>query len=59
MFARKPNASKAAFLSLAQKLFSQGTAFIDCQIPSGHLRSLGGQEMSRRDFLRLLRVTLG
>jgi leucyl/phenylalanyl-tRNA--protein transferase len=55
MFARKPNASKAAFLSLARRLFANGIAFIDCQIPSEHLRSLGGQEISRADFLELLR----
>jgi leucyl/phenylalanyl-tRNA--protein transferase len=54
MFARKPNASKAAFISLAQRLFAGGAAFIDCQIPSDHLRSLGGQEISRADFLTLL-----
>jgi leucyl/phenylalanyl-tRNA--protein transferase len=55
MFALKPNASKAAFLSLAQKLFADGATFIDCQIPTPHLRSLGGKEMSRDDFLILLR----
>jgi leucyl/phenylalanyl-tRNA--protein transferase len=59
MFAAKPNASKAAFLSLAKKLFSGGTAFIDCQIPTDHLRSLGGTQMSRTNFLALLKSTLG
>jgi len=59
MFARKPNASKAAFLTLAERLFAQGVAFIDCQIPTPHLRSLGGEEMSRADFIALLRETLG
>jgi leucyl/phenylalanyl-tRNA--protein transferase len=54
MFAIKPNASKAAFLSLAQILFAEGTKFIDCQMPSNHLRSLGGEEMSRSEFLGLL-----
>jgi len=54
MFARKPNASKAAFLSLARRLFADGVTFIDCQVPSEHLRSLGGQEISRADFLALL-----
>ncbi|MDR2071764.1 MAG: leucyl/phenylalanyl-tRNA--protein transferase [Treponema sp.] len=58
MFARRPNASKAAFITLAQNLFAEGAAFIDCQIPTDHLRSLGGSEMSRKDFLRLLRETL-
>jgi len=55
MFANIPNASKAAFLSFAEKLFAEGTAFIDCQIPTRHLISLGGEEMSRRDFLELLK----
>jgi leucyl/phenylalanyl-tRNA--protein transferase len=55
MFALRPNASKAAFLSLALKLFADGVTFIDCQVPSRHLSSLGGREMSRADFLALLR----
>jgi leucyl/phenylalanyl-tRNA--protein transferase len=54
MFARKPNASKAAFLGLARRLFAHGAAFIDCQVPSDHLRSLGGEEISRAGFLRLI-----
>jgi leucyl/phenylalanyl-tRNA--protein transferase len=56
MFAKKSNASKAAFLSLAQKLFDSGVAFIDCQTPSRHLSSLGGEEMSRENFLELLEI---
>ncbi|MDR3336230.1 MAG: leucyl/phenylalanyl-tRNA--protein transferase [Treponema sp.] len=55
MFARTANASKAAFLTLAERLFSEGARFIDCQVPTEHLRSLGGEEMSRADFLALLR----
>jgi len=58
MFARKPNASKAAFLCLAKRLFSVGTVFIDCQIPTRHLSSLGGEELNREDFLALLRNCL-
>jgi leucyl/phenylalanyl-tRNA--protein transferase len=58
MFAREPNASKAAFLTLAKILFADGLAFIDCQIPSDHLRSLGGEELNRNTFLPLLRETL-
>ncbi|MDR0289939.1 MAG: leucyl/phenylalanyl-tRNA--protein transferase [Treponema sp.] len=54
MFARKANASKAAFLALAQVLFADGVAFIDCQVPSNHLRSLGGTEIRREEFLKLL-----
>ena len=59
MFARRSNASKAAFLSLARSLFAGGLRFIDCQIPTEHLRSLGGEEISRPRFLKLLRETLG
>jgi leucyl/phenylalanyl-tRNA--protein transferase len=56
MFANKTNASKAAFLSLAELLFEHGVAFIDCQVPTDHLLSLGGEEMSRNDFLELLEI---
>jgi leucyl/phenylalanyl-tRNA--protein transferase len=58
MFARRPNASKAAFLSLAQKLFARNTAFIDCQVWTAHLESLGGTSMPRKDYLQLLAATL-
>ena len=56
MFAKKPNASKAAFLSFAQLLFDHRVAFIDCQLPTKHLLSLGGEEMARSDFLELLHL---
>jgi leucyl/phenylalanyl-tRNA--protein transferase len=58
MFARRSNASKAAFLTLAGSLFADGLAFIDCQIPTGHLASLGGEEMEKREFLALLETVL-
>ena len=58
MFAKVPNASKAAFLSLAKLLFEDGVVFIDCQVHTNHLESLGGQEIRRKNFLRLLRETL-
>jgi leucyl/phenylalanyl-tRNA--protein transferase len=56
MFSKKTNASKAAFLSLAEKLFDDGLVFIDCQVPTPHLLSLGGEEMSRHSFLNLLKI---
>ncbi|MDR2796183.1 MAG: leucyl/phenylalanyl-tRNA--protein transferase [Spirochaetaceae bacterium] len=55
MFFNRPNASKAAFLTLAGSLFANGTAFIDCQVRSKHLAALGGTEISRKDFLQLLK----
>ena len=55
MFAKESNASKAAFLNLAQTLFERGLLFIDCQTPTRHLGSLGGEKISRADFLSLLK----
>jgi len=54
MFSRKPNASKAAFLTIADIMFASGVKFIDCQVPTPHLCSMGGEVISRRDFLQLL-----
>ncbi|GAB6393032.1 MAG: leucyl/phenylalanyl-tRNA--protein transferase [Treponematales bacterium] len=54
MFSLRPNASKAAFLSLARLLFADAVAFIDCQVHTGHLESLGGEEISRAAYLALL-----
>ncbi|MDR1220577.1 MAG: leucyl/phenylalanyl-tRNA--protein transferase [Treponema sp.] len=58
MFAAVSNASKAAFLTLAQFLFERGAAFIDSQVHTNHVESLGGREISRADYLELLRATL-
>jgi leucyl/phenylalanyl-tRNA--protein transferase len=58
MFSRRPNASKAAFLRLAQILFADGLAFIDCQVHTDHLESLGGEKISRKDYLALLNQAL-
>jgi len=55
MFSKTANASKAAFLSLAAFLFKNNIAFIDCQVPTKHLISLGGEAVSRNDFLELLK----
>jgi leucyl/phenylalanyl-tRNA--protein transferase len=58
MFALRPNASKAAFLRLAQILFADNIAFIDCQVHTDHLESLGGEAISRKDYLKLLEDAL-
>jgi len=55
MFSKKPNASKAALLSLAKIMFGHGVGFIDCQVPTPHLLSLGGEVVDRKDFLKLLK----
>lgn len=56
MFSRRSNSSKAAFITLAQKLFENGVAFVDCQTPSRLFISLGGEEMSRENYLSLLKA---
>jgi leucyl/phenylalanyl-tRNA--protein transferase len=55
MFSLAPNASKAAFLTLARRLFEDGAAFIDCQVYTSHLESLGGENIPRSEYLAMLR----
>ena len=54
MFARRPNASKAGFITLAQVLETAGFWMIDCQIETEHLKSLGARNISRTSFLEYL-----
>ena len=54
MFSIKPNASKVGLYFLCQELKRNNYRFIDCQVPSQHLRSLGAVEISRDNFLKKL-----
>jgi leucyl/phenylalanyl-tRNA--protein transferase len=54
MFSRATDGSKIAIVHLARQLARWGVPFIDCQVSSEHLRSLGGVELPRREFLRQL-----
>ncbi len=54
MFAHVSDASKVAFAVLVERLKSQGCTFIDCQVPTDHLKSLGAKEVSRELFLHYL-----
>lgn len=56
MFAHKNNASKTAFITYAQKLFKERLFFIDCQVYTDFLASLGAHEISRAEFLKLLKI---
>ncbi len=58
MFALEPNASKAAFLTLARVLFGDGVRFIDCQLPTQHLGSLGARTIPRSAFRAFLAEAL-
>ena len=54
MFSKSSNASKVALVNLSSELRKNNYKFIDCQIPTEHLKSMGGEEVSRDDFLKLL-----
>jgi leucyl/phenylalanyl-tRNA---protein transferase len=55
MFSLRPNASKTAIILLGKYLHHQGFRFIDCQVASDHLFSLGAEELPRERFERYLR----
>lgn len=54
MFSRVSNASKAAFIHLAQHLQTLEFSLIDCQMHTAHLESLGASNMDRDQFLNVL-----
>lgn len=54
MFTYKSDASKAAYYMLVKHLKKWGYDFIDCQVPTTHLKSLGAKEISRNEFLNRL-----
>ncbi|NLL05231.1 MAG: leucyl/phenylalanyl-tRNA--protein transferase [Clostridiaceae bacterium] len=54
MFSLMDNASKTALITLTIKLQQLGFLFIDCQVYSKHLESLGAINVPREDFLNEL-----
>lgn len=54
MFAHVSDASKAAFAVLIKHLKHWGYDFIDAQVPTDHLKSLGAKEVARDYFLHRL-----
>ncbi|MEA2100476.1 MAG: leucyl/phenylalanyl-tRNA--protein transferase [Campylobacterota bacterium] len=55
MFADVTDASKSAYAVLVEHLKKWGYEFIDCQVPTNHLKSLGAKEVSRVYFLNRLK----
>ena len=55
MFAKKSNASKVAFIHLAQHLALRKFEWIDCQQDTPHLRSLGAHLIEEADYLQILK----
>jgi leucyl/phenylalanyl-tRNA--protein transferase len=58
MFARKSNASKAAFAALVEQLTKWKFTLIDCQITTAHLKSFGAMDVPRRNFMKMLKTAL-
>lgn len=55
MFSTTSNASKFAFIKLAQEFQEKGS-LIDCQLYTKHLESLGAEEISRKEFIEILKA---
>lgn len=58
MFSKASNASKFAFIKLAKDLEESNYKFIDCQVYTRHLASLGAEEIPRKEFLKLLQNSI-
>jgi leucyl/phenylalanyl-tRNA--protein transferase len=56
MFSLVSDASKVALVALVDYLSRRGFRFIDCQVPTDHLKSLGAKEIPRKEFLDLLKA---
>jgi leucyl/phenylalanyl-tRNA--protein transferase len=54
MFSKQNDASKSAYAILIRHLKHWGYDFVDCQVPTNHLKSLGAKEVSRDYFLKKL-----
>ena len=58
MFHCQRDASKLAMYHLCHTLATWQFDFVDCQLPTAHLQSLGAEIISRQEFLRMLAKTL-
>jgi len=58
MFSRQTDASKVALAYLLDRLALGGFTLFDTQFLTSHLASLGGREVSRATFRRMLRAAL-
>lgn len=58
MFARRPDASKIAAVTMFGNLRAWGFHFVDCQVYTDHLSRFGAEETSRANFLQALRSAL-
>lgn len=58
MFSKESNASKVALISICKKLEEEGYIFLDCQMHTNHLESMGGRFVSWEEFKEMLKEGL-
>lgn len=58
MFSHRSDASKIALVMLSKLAAGLGLDFIDCQLPTDHLSSMGAVEISREEYLLKLGLAL-
>lgn len=58
MFSRVSNASKFAFIKMAQEFAEKDYALIDCQMHTPHLASLGAETIPRDDFIQIIKANI-
>jgi leucyl/phenylalanyl-tRNA--protein transferase len=58
MFSIMSNASKAALIHLVDKLKGLKFDFLDCQVHTAHMETLGARFLTREEFIRLLQKGL-
>ena len=54
MFSIETNASKVALISMCRKLEKEGYIFLDCQMHTNHLESMGGKFVSWEEFKEMI-----
>jgi len=54
MFYKKSDASKLALIYFCDILLQNGIEFIDCQVPSEHLASMGGKIYKKKEFIPMI-----
>ena len=55
MFSIESNASKVALISICKKLEKEGFIFLDCQMHTNHLESMGGRFIDWEEFKLMLK----
>ena len=58
MFSRERDASKVTLVHLVERLIAKGFILLDIQFLTDHFRQFGAEEISRRDYRKLLAKAL-